>query len=117
MAAVGAISSAALVFTTGESAAVSVIASAVLTGCMHGTNLMLVSMVPHFFEKFDNVSTVSGVVNSCTYMGSDISTYGIAVISENFGWNYSLIIWLGIAVLGTAITFICVKPWRKKMMD
>ena len=115
--AIGAVSAAGLVFTTGKSAVFSIVFSAILTGCMHGANLMLVSMVPHFFEKFGNVSTVSGVVNSCTYIGSAISTYGIAFISENFGWNYSLIIWLCVAVIGTAITFICVKPWRKKMMD
>lgn len=115
--AVGAVSAAGLVLTTGKSAVFSILFSAVLTGCMHGTNLMLVSMVPHFFEKFGNVSTVSGVVNSCTYIGSAISTYGIAFVAENFGWNYSLIIWLAVAVIGTLVTLICVKPWKKKMMD
>lgn len=115
--AAGVISALGLVLTTGKSAAFSVVFSAALTGCMHGTNLMLVSMVPHFFEKFGNVSTVSGVVNSCTYIGSAISTYGIAVISEKFGWNYSLIIWLAIAVVGTMITLACANPWRKKMMN
>lgn len=115
--AVGALSALGLVLTTGKGAVFSVVFSATLTGCMHGTNLMFVSMVPHFFEKYGNVSTVSGVLNSCTYVGSALSTYGIAVVSDTFGWNYSLIIWLCVAVIGTLVTLICVKPWRKKMMD
>lgn len=111
----GAISALALVFLTGKSAVLSVIFSALLTGCMHGVNLILICMVPAFFQKHGNVSTVSGVLNSCTYIGSAISTYGIAFLSDKFGWSFTLSVWLAIAVLGTLICLICVKPWREKM--
>lgn len=112
---VGAIASLALVFFTGKNAALSVAFSALLTGSMHGVNLILICMVPAFFNKYGNVSTVSGILNSCTYVGSAISTYGIALISEKFSWSFTLLIWLIIALFGTLLCLVNIIPWRKKM--
>ena len=111
----GTIAALGLVFTTGRNAALSVIFSALLTGSMHGVNLILICMIPAYFKKYGNVSTVSGILNSCTYVGSAVSTYGIAIISEKFDWSTTLLIWLLIAVLGTLICFISIKPWNKRM--
>ena len=111
----GALSALALFLLTGENAAFSVLFSALLTGSMHGVNLILICMIPPFFKPQGNVSTVSGILNSCTYIGSAISTYGIAVLSENIGWSNTLLVWLLIALLGTAICAACVKPWKLKM--
>ena len=109
----GAVSALALTFLFNTSAATSVGFSAVLTACMHGVNLMLITMLPPYFKKYGNVSTASGVLNACTYIGSAISTYGIAVLSDNFGWQVTLLTWLGIAILGTALCLICIRPWHK----
>ena len=106
---VGTLSALALLVLTGRTAVFSVIFSALLTACMHGVNLMLVCMIPSFFQKYGNVSTVSGVLNSCTYVGSAISTYGIALLSENYSWKFTLFIWVMIALLGTIICFIASK--------
>ena len=106
---VGMLAAVTLVLFSGKIAAVSVICSALLTGCMHGVNLMLVCMLPSFFQKHGNVSTVSGVLNSCTYVGSAISTYGIALISEAYSWGVTISIWAVIALLGTVICFVASK--------
>ncbi len=111
---VGTVAAFGLVLITGKSAGLSVFLSAVLTGCMYGVNLMLNCMIPQYFEKSGMVSTVSGVLNSCTYIGSAASTYGIALLSEKLGWNFTLLSWLVIAVLGTVICFICIRPWAHK---
>ncbi|MBQ7794053.1 MAG: MFS transporter [Clostridia bacterium] len=109
----GSFAALALFLLSGQNAAFSVFFSALLTGAMHGVNLMLICMIPPFFKKYGNVSTVSGVLNSCTYIGSAISTYGIAVLSEKLGWEYTLLIWLLIAIAGTVICLVCTKPWKK----
>lgn len=103
-----------LILTSGKNPAVSVLALALHSGAMHGVNIILTGMIPPFFKKYGNVSTVSGLLNSCTYIGSAISTYGIAVISESYGWGTTLYVWAAIAVLGTAIALLCIKPWSKK---
>lgn len=112
--AAGAFSSLMIQIFTGTSAAMSVIFSAALTGCMHGVNLMLICMIPAYFKKSGNVSTISGVLNSCTYVGSAVSTYGIAYISDNLGWGATLLSWTAIAVLGTVVCLAVAYPMSKK---
>lgn len=109
----GAASALSLYLFSDLSAVFSAVLSALLTGAMHGVNFILVSMVPAFFKKYGNVSTVSGVINSCTYIGSAVSTYGIALLSDLYGWNFTLLIWFVIAALGTLTCFINAKPWKK----
>lgn len=110
----GAISALGLYLLNGSGAALSVALSAVLTGCMHGVNLILICMIPPFFSKTGKVSTVSGLLNSCTYIGSAISTWGMALASETYGWNFTLLLWLIIAISGTAICLLLSKPWQRK---
>ena len=112
----GTLSSLALFCSTGKNAAFSVFFSALLTGCMHGVNLIQVCMIPPFFKKQGNVSTVSGVLNSCTYIGSAASTYGIAVLSDRIGWSSTLLIWVLLTFAGTLICIACARPWRKKFL-
>ena len=85
----------------------------VLSACMHGVNLMLIGQVPAFFARFGKVSTFSGVLNACTYIGSALSTYGFAVLSDMFGWSFTIISWCAIALLGTVLTLGFIKPWTK----
>ncbi len=98
---------------TGSSAAASVGLTAVLTGCMHGVNLMLISMLPPFFQKKGNISFISGLLNSFVYIGSAISTYGIALISERSGWGMTVFLWMLIALAGTLICAGCLPGWKK----
>lgn len=113
--ALGTVAALVLFFLSGRFAPFSVLFSALLTGSMHGVNLILIGMIPPFFAKSGNVSTVSGILNSCVYVGSAISTFGIALLSERLGWSITLFIWFVIAALGTAICFFCVRPWKKQM--
>ncbi len=101
---------------SGASAAASVGFTAVLTGCMHGVNLMLISMLPPFFQKKGNISFISGLLNSFVYIGSAISTYGIALISERSGWGTTVFLWMLIAVAGTVICIGCIPSWKKNMV-
>lgn len=105
----------ALTFVSGRSTAGSVACSAVLTGCMYGANLMLVSMVPPFFQKYGKISTVSGLLNSCAYVGSAVSTYGIALLSEQAGWSATVFVWFLTALGGTALCFAGAHVWKRKI--
>lgn len=109
----GALAALFLFLLSGQNAGVSVFFSALLTGCMHGVNLILICMVPSFFKERGNVSTVSGVLNACTYIGSAVSAYGIAGLSESLGWRFTLLTWFFIAAAGTILCFCCVSSWKK----
>lgn len=82
-----------------------------------GVSSMLTAMVPPYFERYGNVSTASGVLNACAYIGSGISTFGIAVLSEQLGWQFTLLTWCMIALCGTLVCFICTRPWKRKFQS
>ncbi|MBE6757242.1 MAG: MFS transporter [Ruminococcaceae bacterium] len=111
--AAGTISSLMLVCFTASNAAVSVFFSALLNGCMHGANLLLVCIVPPLLAKGNNVSTASGVLNACTYVGSALSTYAFPLIAENAGWSATLTTWLWVGLTGTTVTLLCVPLWKR----
>ncbi|MBQ8911251.1 MAG: MFS transporter [Clostridia bacterium] len=114
---IGLVSALALNFVSGTNAIPSVLFSAMLTGSMHGVNLILICMIPPFFKGSGKVSTVSGVLNSCTSIGSALSTYGVAVLSDEYGWPFTLAVWAAIAALGTLMCLLCALPFKKKFMN
>lgn len=113
----GMISAFALFLFTGKNAFLSVLFSALMTGSMHGTNMIITTMLPPFFQKRGSISTVSGIINSTVYVGSAISTYGVALLSETYGWSVTMFTWFLVAAVGTAICFAISKPWAKDMAE
>ena len=111
--AIGALSAALLILLGDKSAVLSLVLLALLVGCMHGVNLILVCMVPAKFSKFGKVSFISGLINSSTYLGAAISTYGIAVFTDVFGWTKTIILWSAVAGVGALICIGLGKKWTK----
>ncbi|MDD4681089.1 MAG: MFS transporter [Clostridia bacterium] len=83
-----------------------------LVSCMNGTNLLLIGFVPRNYAKLGIVSLVSGVLNSCTYLGAAISTYGIAVVSDRFGWTATIFLWSATALCGSILCYLNIKKWE-----
>ena len=87
---------------------------AVIVGCMHGVNLMLIAIVPKSFAKYGKVSTMSGVLNSCTYIGAAAATSGFAALAEaTNSWTPTLFVWILICLVGTLACIIAAPLWRK----
>lgn len=96
-----------------SSVVLSVVLMGVIVSCMHGVNLMLITIVPRRFVRSGRVSTVSGILNSCTYVGSSIATYAFAAIAENSGWNATILSWVIISVVGFAVCAVASPMWKK----
>ena len=111
--AVGSASALALSIFSSAHAAVSIVFSAILTGCMHGVNIMYISMLPAYFKGIGKVSFASGLLNSFSYVGSAVSTYGIAALSESRGWSFTIGAWLIVSLVGTLASIIALRPWNK----
>lgn len=110
---VGAVSGVLLLLVGGVHFIVSLLLLALLVGSMHGVNLILVCMTPAYFGRYGKVSFVSGLINSSTYVGAAISTYGIALFTEGFGWNKTIMLWACVATLGTLICVGVARKWTK----
>ena len=95
------------------SAVVCLILAALITGCIHGVNLMFISYMPRFFRSTGRVSTVSGICNACAYVGSTLSSYGVAWIAARFGWQNALFFWGALAVVSVILCAAVAKKWAK----
>ncbi len=102
-----------LVVFKGMNPVVYVIVLGLLVSAAHGVNLMLISFVPKYYAKYGVVSFAAGLVNSCTYVGAAISTYGIAIFSDSFGWAATVMLWGGIALTGAVLCVLLIKSWRQ----
>jgi OPA family glycerol-3-phosphate transporter-like MFS transporter len=111
--AVSTLAAAVLYFGRGLGAAVAILMLALIKGCMNGINLLFISILPTYFKKYGNISTVSGVLNSTTYVGSALSTYGIALISVQFGWSASTVLWMILGGVSMVLCLVCVPQWKK----
>lgn len=109
----GAAASGALMLLLGTSPIASILLMAIITGCMHGVNLMLITRIPAHFQRYNKVSTISGVLNAFTYVGSAASTYGFAVLSRRFGWTFTVGSWLAVAAAGTVVCAVGILMWKK----
>lgn len=97
--------------------------SGVLSVCMlmlvnassHAVNFMYTTIaVPHF-ERFGKASFIAGILNSSVYIGSALSTYGIAFIEQRAGWAGVMAAWLAASAIGLAVCLFSVKPFSKKL--
>jgi len=80
---------------------------------MHGVNTMLISMVPLHFAKVGRSATVTGALNSFTYLGSGISTFIIGLMTASYGWDITILSWIFVALIGMGLCFVSVKKWHQ----
>ena len=96
-----------------NSALLSAILLSLIVAGMHGINLMLITIVPKRFAKSGKVSTFSGILNACTYVGAAIATYGVAALAESYSWGVTILVWTGVALLGAAACTLILPLWGK----
>lgn len=99
-----------IVFVGKYPIAICVILLALFTTIIAAMNHLLMTLIPVRFAKYGCASTVGGIFNSCTYIGSAISTYGFGAVSEKFGWTATVIFWIILGALGVAV---CAIPMRR----
>lgn len=96
--------------------ALTVFLLAIFNACTHGVNLMLISYLPARMADKEHLSTMAGLTNSFAYVGSAISTYVIPLAAEGSGgWGATLMIWAGVAILGTVICAIGIPLYQRKL--
>ncbi len=96
-----------------KGAVLSIILMMLISGIQCGINLALISYVPKRFRHYGNISTITGLLDAFAYVGSAASTYGVAVIAENLGWQFTTGTWLVISALGLVCVLLAMRPWKR----
>ena len=104
---VGLVSLLALRLLHAHSFALSVLILAFAVASMHGVNLIMTCMTPKYLAGSGKISMISGLLNACTYIGSALSMYGVALIADRFGWTVTESLWCAVALLGTLCAAAC----------
>lgn len=94
---------------------IGIVGIAVLSGASHAINLMLTTRVTIYYKKVGYVATFSGLLNSFTYIGAAIATYGIADITERYNWGVIMTGFFIVSVCGLVFTVAALPTWRKFM--
>lgn len=105
-----------LSFASASSAVLSVVCLMVANAATHGVNMMYTSLVVPNFACYGRTSFVTGLINSCAYIGSAISTYGVALVSKYFGWGGTMVSLLLVSVSGILFALVSI-PYLKKLKN
>jgi OPA family glycerol-3-phosphate transporter-like MFS transporter len=79
---------------------------------MQAANVVFVSQVPLHFEKHGYLATLTGLFDAMAYLGCAVSIYLVALISDGFGWNATVVFWLISAFAGLVICFFVCPQWK-----
>ncbi len=83
-------------------------------GSIYGVNNLQTANIPKYFAGSKNAATIAGALNFSTYIGSAISTYLFAKVSDACGWDVTVWMWFGFAVVGVIISlFVSARVNRK----
>ena len=77
-------------------------------------NSLITSIFPMFMRDKVNSGMFAGILNGFCYVGSTISSYGLGIIAEHFGW--SSVFWvLLVFCLIVAIVWIGYKGYKTRV--
>lgn len=92
---------------------VTVAIAAVIVGAMWAINFFLVCVVPAKFEKYGIVSTMSGIINSLTYVGTSLAVTGFPALTKDGDWGKCIFVWIFIAAFGAAVCIAGKRAWKR----
>lgn len=87
----------------GISAAVLIVCLCIVSLVASGANNVITSMAPLSY-KSGNAGLLAGVMNGCSYIGSAVSSYGLGVIADSFGWNGVFVFLISVSALCAVIS-------------
>lgn len=90
-----------------ESSAVAMlICLSVISLFMSGSNNIITSKLPLRYKDKANAGLLAGILNGCCYIGSTLSSYGLGVVADNYGWNSVFYLLIFCSVLCCVISFV-----------
>lgn len=89
-----------------SSAAVMLICLSIISLFTSGTNNIITSMLPIYYKDKANAGLLAGVLNGCCYVGSTLSSYGLGLIADNYGWEVVFYVLIACAAICCVIALI-----------
>lgn len=76
---------------------------------MHGVNNIVTSIAPLSMRDKTEPGKVAGILNGFCYLGSTISSYGLGIIADNWGWQKVFILLFSLSGICAVVGVLCRK--------
>ena len=83
-----------------------------LTLCMNALGL-LTNYIAARFNKWGKSATLAGAMNMMASLGIVVSNFVFTRISEGFGWNVTIWVWVILLVIANVLLWIVAPMWKK----
>ena len=90
---------------------------AIVCFLISSSNSLITSIFPLFMKGKLNSGLIAGILNGFSYLGSTLSSYGLGLIADNFGWTSVFWVLLSVCMLvcvGAAVYLAVKKIIDKK---
>lgn len=91
---------------------VSVICICIVACLLNGTAIMN-SFQNMYYSKFEKSATAAGLINGAASIGIVVTSYGVALVSDYFGWKSVMALWLSLMVLCVLLVAVVIPIWRQ----
>ena len=86
-------------------------------GCIHAANTSLTCYLPARFVRSGKVSTVSGLVNAFTYVGSTLATSAVPALAQATSWQATILSWCAVGMICLTACLLIGRTWRKFLRE
>lgn len=85
----------------------------IVTLLVSSCNSLITSIFPLFMRGKLNSGLIAGVLNGFCYLGSTLSTYGLAIIADQSGWTavFWTLFWCCVAVAAASVIYFIVRKF------
>ena len=94
-----------------------VVCFAVISCLASSCNSTVTSIFPLYMKGKINSGMIAGVLNGFCYAGSTISSYGLGVVADLWGWNAVFYLLLGVSLLVVAVALVYMLISKRKKME
>lgn len=86
---------------------------AISTATMLGVNNMFLTMMPLHFASIGKSSSITGILNTFSYLAAAVSSALIGYVAENKGWDTTMLLWVLVAAFGAITCLVGAPVWKK----
>lgn len=80
--------------------------------CLFGISTAMIYLLPIKFAPYGRSSTVAGISNSLSYLGSALAGFGIGALAGKTSWSGICIILMGLCLLGALFSVVLRPIWN-----
>lgn len=84
----------------GQFIALDIILLGSISALLYGVNMLLLTMIPLRYAKYQKASGVTGFLDFSVYLGAGLSGFLTGWLIDGVGWSMITLLWAGISMIG-----------------